>query len=74
MKTYRLADLFWIDRMAACIYDAVIGRRMESGMPIGHSWSPIEPYAGRVSAWLSILGSQMSKAGYHERSVAVSWG
>jgi hypothetical protein len=63
VKTKRLAKQFWMRRMALCIYDAAIGRRMESGMPIGRWWSRIEPRAGRVSAWLPILVSWMSKAG-----------
>ena len=33
VKTNPLAKQFWMRRMALCIYDAAIGRRMGIGMP-----------------------------------------
>ena len=57
VKTKPVAKRFRMGRMALCICGAAIGRRMGSGMPIGHWWSPIAPCVGRVNAWLLVLGS-----------------
>ena len=57
VKTNPLVKQLRMRRMAVCICDAAIGRRMGNGMAIGLWSSPIEPHAGRVNAWLPILGS-----------------
>ena len=63
VKTNAVAKQLWMRRMAVCICDAATGRRMGSGMLIGHWSSRIERGVVRVSVSLLILESWINKAG-----------